>query len=490
MTTKKNNVVNSSILMISASWLTKILGLMSTIILARLLTPNDFGLVAIVMLVIYFFNIFSETGCKQYLLSLQEVTDNELNTAWTLNIISKAIISGVIILTSPYSASFFSEPRLTNTLYFAALIPIINGLENPAIYLAKRNFNYQGIFKLNLISKIISFTITISLAYYLKSHWALIFGTLTHFSLMTIGSYFIVPFQPSFSLQNIKKQWDYSKWIFFRGLVGYTRAKVDTIILAKSYLTAELGVFNVAKEFAMLLYEQVACPLGEIIMTSVQKTNGNIEQTRLIVEKYFTVLFSILLPAVIGLSYLSDILIVIILGEQWRLSGELLSILAFLGFSSGLVIVFTATLSAMKKTKLIFNIDIITTTLILTTLILSMNTELILFSSIRTAVGYVILFAYLLTIKLILNVSLIRLFIDTIPSITASMLMLTSLFFISIILKDESLLNLVVFVLIGVFTYTFCFIIILKLPYKKPEAHLLMLRVVHSVISRFTLLIK
>ena len=83
MTTKKNNVVNSSILMISASWLAKALGLISTIILARLLTPNDFGLVSIVMLVIYFFNIFSETGCKQYLLSLPEVTNQELNTAWT-----------------------------------------------------------------------------------------------------------------------------------------------------------------------------------------------------------------------------------------------------------------------------------------------------------------------------------------------------------------------------------------------------------------------
>ena len=67
-------------MMISASWITKSLGLVSTIFLARLLTPNDFGLVAITMLVVYFFNIFSETGFKQYLLSLDEINNKEFNS--------------------------------------------------------------------------------------------------------------------------------------------------------------------------------------------------------------------------------------------------------------------------------------------------------------------------------------------------------------------------------------------------------------------------
>jgi O-antigen/teichoic acid export membrane protein len=458
MTTKKNNVVNSSILMISASWLAKALGLISTIILARLLTPNDFGLVSIVMLVIYFFNIFSETGCKQYLLSLPEVTNQELNTAWTLNIISKTIISGVIMLFAPYSASFFSEPQLTMTLYVSALIPFINGLENPAIYLAKRNFNYQGIFKLNLISKIISFTITISLAYYLKSHWALIFGTLTHFSLMTIGSYFIMPFKPSFSLKQIKKQWDYSKWIFVRGLVGYTRAKIDTFILAKSFLTAELGLFNVAKEFAMLLQEQIAMPLQDIVMTSVQKVKGNEQNVASVIEKFSTLLVCLILPAVIGLAMLSDKVMLVVLGEQWLDAAPLLAVLAILGFSTSLVVVLSAALSALSKTKLIFQLDLITTSLILVILVLSRNLDITTFAMVRSLLGFVVLFGYLLALRFVIKLRLLKYLVNMIPALLASTAMYFTLKLSQPSYLEPTVLNLISLILIGALSYLMIFL--------------------------------
>ncbi|ALO36442.1 hypothetical protein CMT41_18100 [Colwellia sp. MT41] len=462
-----NNALHSSALMISASWLAKGLGLISTVILARLLTPSDFGLVAITMLIIYFFNIFTETGFKQYLLSLEQISNEELNTAWTLNVLSKIFLAIGVVIFSKSIAGFFDKPDLYTTIIVVALVPLINSIESPAIYLKKRNFSYGGIFKLTLFSRFLSFFFTLALAYQLKSHWALIGGTILYFSSMSIGSFIIAPYKPSFTLINIKAQWNYSKWIFFRGFVGYARAKADTFILAKAFTSTELGLFTVAKEFSMLIYEQIASPLGEIIMTSVQKAKSSSETVESVIEKYFSLLTSIMLPAAIGLSLLSEYVVINILGEQWHFASPILSVLVYLGLFSGLVIIFQASLSALNHTKTIFKVDLITSVVLVLTLLYFSNKDLVTFALIRSLLGIIVLVGYLIIIKSVTKLSLLRLGTSITPSLFASFCMYIILLQAIELLPDKNISSLIILIFVGIIAYSIIFISFIKLtPYK------------------------
>jgi O-antigen/teichoic acid export membrane protein len=391
--------------MLSASWIAKVLGLISTIILARLLTPEDFGLVAITMLVVHFLDVFAHTGAQQFLLSKDKIDKDDLNTAWSLNMIFRIVITLALLFLADPIAAFF-DADLANAFRVSAMILIIIGLTNPAINMAKREFNYHGIFKLALLVKFISFIITISIAYYTRSYWALIIGTISHYTIHAIGSYFIYPFMPRFCLKNIHEQWDYSKWILLRSFTGYIRSKGDAFIISKFFSTSDVGIFTIAKEFAMLVYEQIATPVAEIIMTSVQKARSNNTDISYIIEKYLLILLSLILPIVCIITFFAENIVVIILGEKWLSAAPILEILTLLGISASLIMVFSSTLTALKKTKLTFKIDIATTTIILGTLFLVKGVELADFALIRALLDLVVLISYFAFTKVIIGLSL------------------------------------------------------------------------------------
>ena len=102
-------------------WVSVGLGTLSTVILARLLLPDDFGLVATAAIVTGFFEVFSRLGTEQYLIHKQKLTDEEINTAWTIQLISKLIISILIFLSSYYVPVIFNEPRLGDIIKVLAI---------------------------------------------------------------------------------------------------------------------------------------------------------------------------------------------------------------------------------------------------------------------------------------------------------------------------------------------------------------------------------
>ncbi|HBY86571.1 MAG TPA: hypothetical protein DEO86_11920 [Colwellia sp.] len=459
---KKSNALTSSILMLSASWIAKALGLLSTIILARLLTPEDFGLVAITMLVVHFLDVFANTGAQQFLLSKDSVDDDDLNTAWSLNMIFRVIITLTLLLFAEPIANFF-DADITNAFRVSAMILIIIGITNPALSMAKRDYNYKGIFKLALLVKFISFTITIAVAYYTRSYWALIIGTISHYTVHAIGSYFIYPFSPKFCLKNRHEQWDYSKWILLRSFAGYIRSKGDAFIISKFFSTTDVGIFTIAKEFAMLVYEQIATPVAEIIMTSVQKARTNESDISCIIEKYLLILLSLILPIACIISIYAENIVVIILGDKWLAAAPILEILTLLGISTSLTMVFNSTLTALKRTKLTFKVDIVTTLIILGTLFLLKGVALADFALIRSLLDLVVVISYFVFTKLVIGLSLRSSIKSLIPTLLSVSLLALMLHYLATMIVIDNFFILTVISAACLLAYSITFLIIINI---------------------------
>ena len=434
----------SSIISIAASWVIKALGLISTLILARLLTPEDFGLVAICILVIYFFELFSATGTRAYILSLDEVSLSDINCAWTLDFLAKSVITLLVILLSPAIADYFNNSELAVPIAVSAFIPFITAMENPKINLLRRNLEYAPIFRISIAAKIISFIVTITLAFYLRSFWALIIGSITSATCNTLLGYFLYPYPPKFQTSNFKKQWQFSKWIFSKAFVGYARAKADTFILAKFFTLSNVGYFNIAKELGMLVYEQIALPISDVIMSGIKNAGNEIEVIALTIEKYLVVLISIIFPASIGIILLSHDLVLLLLGEKWIKSSELLKPLAIFGFFVGITAVLTSSLNSLRKVKSTFYLESAIAVFAVIILFIFREATIIDFSIIVAIIGLITFLSYLSLMRFFIPIRLYSLLVGLIPTLVSTLFMSFCINYVGMLLGFTLIINFII----------------------------------------------
>ena len=170
-----------------------------------LLLATIISLVALISISIYFFDTLSNSGSEQYILQKKNLTDADLNTAWTVDITSKSLLALVLIISSDGIASFFGQDELSLALSVSSIVLVINALKNPGIYVLKKNFDYQSIFWLSLWQKLITFVVVISIAVSFKNYWALIVGDIVSSFIFTVGSYQIYDFRPNLSIKKIQE---------------------------------------------------------------------------------------------------------------------------------------------------------------------------------------------------------------------------------------------------------------------------------------------
>ena len=150
------------------------LGLISTLILARVLVPEDFGLIAIANLVIGFVSRSIESGGGQYLIQKDVVGEGDINTSWTIGMILKLVIFILLLISTPFVADYYSDTRLILVIPILASMIIISAFANPYTAILQRNQEYAVIFKINIIKKLFSVVITVTTALIFQSYWALI----------------------------------------------------------------------------------------------------------------------------------------------------------------------------------------------------------------------------------------------------------------------------------------------------------------------------
>jgi len=205
--------MSGSVWMIAMRWSMRLLGLVSTAILARLLTPEDFGLVAMSAIAVGFIEIFSQLGVELALIRHPNPQRRHYDTAWTFNILTGLFLGAVMVLVAPYAVAYFGEPRVEPVLWVLALAPLIKGAVNIGTVDFRKDLQFSKDFQFNFIPRIAAFFTTITLALVFRNYWALVIGTMMHGVYMLIVSFIIHPYRPWFSLQEHRSLLPSSFWV-------------------------------------------------------------------------------------------------------------------------------------------------------------------------------------------------------------------------------------------------------------------------------------
>jgi O-antigen/teichoic acid export membrane protein len=341
-----------------AKFLSRLIGLVSTLILARILTPTDFAMIAIIAIVLHLFDILSHTGSEQYIVQKSEVLAGDLNTAWTLDVLLKSSMCLILIILAPFIADFFEQPQLSFAIQIASLTLIINALKNPGLLLLKRDLDYKKVFYLSLVQRIASFVTIILVALSWPSYWVFIIGDIIGALVFTIGAYKIQSFRPAFELMHVGEQWLFSKWLLGKSIVGYLRSQIDTVLVAKFFNPTHLGNYHMARDVAMLPGYNLLGPAIEPLLADFKDYKQDPVNLGHRVSRVLCIVSFIVVPITTYIAFYPALIIDVLLGDQWVIAGEILGVMSLLFFYYCFLLVIESALTAVGKVKAIFMFDI------------------------------------------------------------------------------------------------------------------------------------
>lgn len=338
----------------------RLLGIISVLILARLLVPEDFGLVAKVVLVSSFLDMCTQFGFDNALIKKQNADQQDYDTVWTLSIIRGTVIGLCLIVFSPYLADYFNEPALLLVFCIYGLSNFISGFTNVGIVDFRKQMNFQLDFKFNLYLKISSFITTISIALIWQSYWAFPLGVLMRSFVSLFASYTLSKYRPKLDLSRWRELFNFSKWMFSYGVLTAISIKLDTFILSRMGSEKELGLYTVAYEISGTPSTELAMPVARAALPGLAKLNKEPDKFR---KMYAGILASVLMiavPAGVGVSVLSVPITALLLGPQWSDAAIYIEILAIFGITRVIAATSVSALIAFGLVDLLAKISIAT----------------------------------------------------------------------------------------------------------------------------------
>lgn len=332
----QKRILGGAVWTVAMRWSVRLIGLVSTMILARLLSPEDFGLVAMAMIVITFIDTLFDFGVQTYLIHKSDATDEDFNTAWTLRLLQGAAATVLLLAISPLPVAYFDAPELLPVFLCLAFHPLLLGLENIGVIRFQKDLRFGRDFQFMVSRKVITFVITIVSAFVLRNHWALVIGTLAGGAVGSSISYILHPFRPRFSLTRIGAMLSFSTWVLLRNAGTQLQITLDRFIVGGRTDAAALGIYTVASEVAALPTSVFLEPLGRVLLPGISIIQSDMARVRAAFLNVFGAIVASALPMTIGLMLVAEDVVYVLLGAKWVQVIEPLRILAFVGMASSL----------------------------------------------------------------------------------------------------------------------------------------------------------
>lgn len=366
--TQLSTLSKGAFLSASAKLLSKFIGLISTLILARMLTPSDFGIIAAVSIALYFFDVLGNVATEQYIMQKRRLRYGDLDTAWTINLLLKSFMFLMLAGASDLIADLLNKPEIATGIMVVSLVMPLNAVKSPSLLQQKRMVRYSGIFALGIAEKLIAFITVISAAILLKNFWAFIIADLAASFAGVILSYVWFKKYPHFSISAWRVQFTFSSWMLAKNLVGYLRSQADTIFVSRYFAAGTLGQYHLSRELAMMPGHYLLAPALEPVLSSLRSTVHIRDYFYQQVTTAVVITLIISLPIAVFLSVLSEPIALTLLGNQWETAGDVLRILSWLVVYWGVVYVLEIALIAQGKVKGLFAFDMLTLLFILAVL--------------------------------------------------------------------------------------------------------------------------
>lgn len=360
-----NQEVSSRSVLRAAAWLAvaKIfsygLGFAGTIVLARILVPEDFGVIALAIAIMGVVAGLLDLPVTQALIALEKPTDDEFNTAWTISIIRSILVSMLLLAIAQPMAMIFKMPEVSGVIIALTINVIIFGLRNPYFENFARSLNFSWDVITEITSKTVQVIVSVAVALIWKSYWAfvigLIAGTLTAMTL----TYVTYRKLPRLSLRSPNRLFDYSIWLGLSMMVNRLTAESVNLIAGRRFGQGTLGQVHIGNKLSADISHLILVPIIRSLFSAFSRLSNDIHRFRHAYLNAQSATVALAMPVGFGLSLVADPLIPLLLGPGWELA---IIIVQFYAPCTGLLLAtgpIRSVAMALSRTNLMLKRDVI-----------------------------------------------------------------------------------------------------------------------------------
>jgi lipopolysaccharide exporter len=296
---------------------TRNLGLLSTLVLVRLLRPEDFGLVALATGFANAVDSLSAIGVQDALVREASPGRDMYDTAFSLNAIRGLVTGAVIFALAWPTAAFFAEPRLIAVMLTLAGAMLISAFENIGTVDFRRDFAFQKEFNLQIVPRVIGIAATIVFSALWRSYWGLIVGLVIWRIARLLQSYAMSPYRPRLSLHSWRHLIGFSLWTWLLTVLFQVRDRGDSVIIGRILGTAQFGVFSIGSELGSLPVTELVEPLTRTLYSGFALLHRTEESPTRLYLGAVEIAIMLILPASLGISMVADPMVRVVMGTQW-----------------------------------------------------------------------------------------------------------------------------------------------------------------------------
>jgi PST family polysaccharide transporter len=317
MTSLKSNIARGALWLIFGRAIVNILGFVGTLILARMLIPADFGLVALATSLLVIFSAATEMSLSSALINHRQPTEEHFHTAWTLNAGRGLVVGLAFSLASYPVAVTFGEPRIIAVMVVLGLGLALTGLANPKMVIFSKALSFRQEFTISVVEKLAYFLVSVAVALMLKSYWALVAGTLAMQFGRVITSYVIISYRPRFALTHVRDLLSFSIWLTLANTVDTLNGRIDQLILANFLGKTVLGYYTVGDTLCSIPTREATAPLANTLFPAFSQIRDNGPRLREAYTKAQTLISAVAFPVAFGLPLVAEPFVRLGMGEKW-----------------------------------------------------------------------------------------------------------------------------------------------------------------------------
>jgi len=332
-----------------------------SIVLARLLLPEQYGLIGMLVIFLAVAHSFLDSGFGSALIQKQDATHIDECSIFYFNIVIGLFAAGILCLAAPAIAQFYDEPQLKSLTIFFSLNIVINSFGLIQITLLKKCLNFKTQAKISVFSVVISGPIGIFLAYSGYGVWSLAIQQFSNNVLSVILLWFFCNWRPSmiFSLFSLRKMFVYGSRVLASGLLDRIFQNVYLLVIGKLFSAVSLGYYTRALSLQQLPADVLTDIVGRVTFPLFSSMQNETERLRMGFKKIFVTLAFVTFPAFVGLFVIAENLVVVLLTDKWLPCVPFLQLLALLGLMYPLHAMHLNLLLALGRSDLFFRLEIL-----------------------------------------------------------------------------------------------------------------------------------
>lgn len=304
------------------------------VVLARLLTPNDYGLIGMVAVVIGFAQMFKDAGLSMATVQKDHISHEQISTLFWINILISAFLGVCVLAGSPLVARFYGRPELRAVTAALSFSFIISGLMIQHQALLRRHMQFGMLAIIQIASQVITLVVTIILALLGWRYWALVGGTITTALVSTLMTFFFCPWIPGRmkKVAGVRDMLKFGGYLTGYNFVNYFARNLDNILIGRFVGATQLGFYSKAYQLLMLPIGQVRSPLISVAIPAMSTLQDNPQMYRRYFHKIISLIGLITMPMA-GLFFVCpDNIILLVLGHKWIKASAIFRVLSLVAF--------------------------------------------------------------------------------------------------------------------------------------------------------------